>query len=195
MIKKKNIIVAMFVLTLFLVSALFYGNSVERIEYQAIAKTFRDADDLLAHNDLVIIAEATENSESTLLGDSTPDIWGYTLTEVKVLNVIKGALEGADLTVGEPYFTADPGLVLPKQLITYETYTPMKEGSRYLLFLKWHPGWECYAVNGFDQGKYNIDNTDREELAMVKSKHRHQLRREVLERYQPVVEEFIKDSN
>lgn len=44
-----------------------------------------------------------------------------------------------------------------------QNYTPLQEGSEYILFLAHSEGTNSYWVNSLSQGKFNVDKQDKVE--------------------------------
>ncbi len=140
-------------------------------------------------NDEKIIAVVTGHPvgkrNNILVGDRLPT--GYTLTDFQIDQVIKNSsgdeLEQKQLVVREPYFINEKGIEPGKIKVSYEHYSEMKNGSKYLLFLAWHKGSNTYAVHGLYQGKVNLDGTDIEEEKYIRNTNAQGIKEEALKKF------------
>lgn len=174
---KKKISVGLVVTLLFTLGIYVYAE--KPIEKEGIISAdhliFEDYKDALKYSDLVLEVTATDNSVNVI--EDNPDFeTGHTLTKVVVNRVIEqkperednySLEEGSTIDVMEPTYTitngAEPGVIR----LNYEDYTRIEADSKYILFLVWDENREAYWINSLEQGKFNIDNSDKRERSVA----------------------------
>ncbi|WP_332647708.1 hypothetical protein [Lysinibacillus sp. 54212] len=123
--------------------------------------------DRLANSDLVVVAQLADDPvsvETTLNGLSD----GYHLSKIKISKIIKGEIKGEInkkvIEIREPYFIREKGAMPGKEEVYYGDYTKMEKGKKYLLFLGWGEAWGQYGISSSQEGKFNLDGKDKNEL-------------------------------
>lgn len=116
----------------------------------------------------------------------------YTLSEIKVKKILKEdsrlqtKLNGDLLKVIEPLAIVDYGE--EKVKLMREGYTEMKKNSRYIIFLKKNTNGD-YSVINMSKGKFNLDDTDTEDILYVHGGHKDvddrkvKLKEQIIEKY------------
>ncbi|MDQ0196301.1 hypothetical protein [Paenibacillus wynnii] len=146
---------------------------------------FANADEAIRASDIAIEATVLDGVKNVVeYQDGYPS--GFTLRDIKVNKVLDGNKEvkKEQLAIAEPYYEVGNGVAPGTTVISYEEYTPLQPGSKYVLFLKWSDKIQAYWVNSLEQGKVNIDKKDIKELSNTKNDNQMQkLSESVLEKY------------
>lgn len=123
-------------------------------------------------SDLIVEVTATNNTKEKVAMIANNQIQDrYSVTQVKVDKIIKDPsntiLVNDSLPIIELFFTVDQGIKPGKEKLFGEEYTALVPGSKYVLFLNWSEKRNAYWIDAVNQGKINIDGTDKaeEELA------------------------------
>lgn len=167
-----------------------HTNNLDSIEAKANHIIFETVEELYNDSDLIVVGEVLEdkvnyaaeyNSDTIMLSD--PFV-GFTSTNIKINKVIKAdavrqeEYNKKNVNVLEPLFIRD------NTLFTYEDYTELVEGAKYILFLKYSEKHKAYWGNSIYQGKYNIDNKDIKEKGLeIQNQHYKDLKSEVKKKY------------
>lgn len=155
-----------------------------RIEVTGDHAVYEKLEDLEQDSTLIISATVIGNQKNVIYSDGAPEL-GYTKTEVMVQHVYKGdsTKQGTVYSVAEPYYSVNRSIEPGRDVIYYEGYTPLINGSRYILFINDSSGINW--IHALYQGKYNIDNTDMQEqkLWMNIDSIYSNLRNQVLAKY------------
>lgn len=133
-------------------------------------RSFDNIKDRVQNADLIVDVTMNGTPENILI-DENGFTSGYTATPIKINKVLKGndkISADAEIKIREPYYTVDNGLSPGKTVISYEDYTGMENGLRYILFLSYNESSQLYGVSSLHEGKYNLDNNDNKELLSIK---------------------------
>lgn len=127
------------------------------------------------------------NTASKQVGDGTGGD-AYTLTDVQIIQLIKdmGGLvkDGQTVTVIEPMYQIEDGLKPGKTYCAIDLYTALVHGAEYLLSLHWHDKKQAYEIHALHFGKINLDNRDREEIKLTKTRDDYSIfRKSVIGKY------------
>lgn len=125
----------------------------------------KDLTELEENSELIVKVKATDKANEyveTDPADGTP-IYGHTLTELEILDVISGdsAALSDVLTVYEPYYHYKV-FGVQNYLMTTENYKPLTPGNEYVLFLKKAPsvGENVYYIVSSQYGKFLYTETN-----------------------------------
>lgn len=128
-------------------------------------KIYDSVDDLMKDVSLVVEVTVTSHSKQIDLNNEYHD--SYTLTDVRIDKIIKDAgsktATGQHVTVIEPVFIVDNGVIPGKTLMSMDEYTKLVPGAKYLLFLNWSEQRNAYWIHALYQGKINLDGKDQNE--------------------------------
>lgn len=141
------------------------------------------------------VVEVTASADSKNVLNKRPEYTtGYTETTVKINRVFEnkndnvGAelLENTNITVLEPTYTISNGIMPGATQFNYEGYTKLVDKATYVLFLKWDKIRESYWIHALEQGKFNVDDKDKFEKALVNESSQYEiLKQDVLETLYP----------
>lgn len=142
-------------------------NSVRDVVIKSDYMGFSTAESLFSNAELVVIGSPVKDYDerevyvSRVATGALEDI--VTFTEIDVEKVLKGPeVDGIDLEVIEPMGVYQT--LTGKERIAFDGYTAMKKGSRYLIFLSKNTLGQ-YGVINMQFGKFNLDQTDPEDMA------------------------------
>ncbi|MEF2244211.1 hypothetical protein [Paenibacillus sp. IITD108] len=155
---------------------------------------FETYDDALKYSDIVLEVTATENFKN-IINKNSGYSTGYTASEVEINKVFEnrhkeqgGILlkEGEIIKILEPTYTVSNGIAPGVTRFNYEDYIKMEPQRKYVLFLKWDDKRKAYWVNSLEQGKFNVDNTDKRELLMSSGNTQYEkLKKDVMDHLYP----------
>lgn len=173
---KKNLVkltssIVIVLLILALGIMIYINQKTDYVSWEADYPIYYSPDDLEKNSDLIIIGSPQSIKNHVRKDERGIVEEGYTVTGFKIDSIVSENSNyeiPEQISVIEPYFDYEPSLrqklVLSagKQIITTENYQPMKENSKYLLFLYFVEDENVYVINGLYQGKYRIDNSNLE---------------------------------
>jgi hypothetical protein len=137
-------------------------------------------------SELVIEAIITTNSKE-IINKTGEFLEGFTFTDVKIDKVIKDESKqnnGTIVTVIEPVFTIDNGIVPGKTQMVMDDYRKMVPEAKYILFLNWSEEKHAYWIHALHQGKVNIDGKDAKEQLLASNNVMYQkLRNSVIDKH------------
>lgn len=171
------------------------SNSIQILEIPASHATFNSVEALENYADLIIVGRTTkalEEGQPIIRRDSAGYIKDfYTVTPFEIKKVLKGPKKSnTEIPVIQPAVTiAQPGQQNMTVMIT-EGFSLLKKNSSYLLYLKQvdEVAQEMYSVVAVNQGKFNLDKTDREEEAIAQEEQQYSsLKAKVLEKHKDLV--------
>lgn len=118
-------------------------------------------------SEFIVVIKVTDDAEEiTEFDEDGIPLHGYTLTGVKILEVISGESSsiGDVITIYEPYYYKFLGV--QKYLMTIEDYKPMTINNKYILFLRnaTNLGDNVYYLVGNQYGKYIANNVILSEI-------------------------------
>ncbi|MGG3284278.1 hypothetical protein [Paenibacillus solani] len=169
LLKKRSTIISLILAVVFAATCYYYFaiyNSVRDLYVSSDYIGYPTGKALFSNAELVVVGSPLKDIEDRELhlsrfpNGALEDI--ATFTEIDVEHVIKGPEEDAiNLKVYEPIgvYQTFKG----KERISFEGYTAMKKGSKYLIFLSKLYGQ--YSVINMQSGKFNLDGTDHEDMA------------------------------
>lgn len=169
------VVVCLALFSLLSLSIIFSNQNNEDIEESPISANYmvyNDIEELENAVDLVVKVKSTGNSkniepEAPKENDlKAPNSFGYTVTDVEVLEVIKNKQNNpisinSTLQIVEPTFISE--YESRKIRHSWEDYTSLENSKKYLLFLVWSDEKDAYEIHGLHQGKMNIDGKDTKE--------------------------------
>lgn len=168
--KKKNTIISLALAVILGAFCYYYFaiyNSVRDVVIKSDYMGFSTAESLFSNAELVVIGSPVKDYDerevyvSRVATGALEDI--VTFTEIDVEKVLKGPeVDGIDLEVIEPMGVYQT--LTGKERIAFDGYTAMKKGSRYLIFLSKNTLGQ-YGVINMQFGKFNLDQTDPEDMA------------------------------
>ncbi|MRX74370.1 hypothetical protein GJU40_19815 [Bacillus lacus] len=137
-------------------------------------KVYKDVNELVEDTELILLGSPTEDFSKRKhvevineLDNSTED--AYTLTNFKVDRVIKSPSSEVFNKNNIIEFVEPVGLMQDsnkiKVKVVLEEYSELKEGSKYIIFLKKN-AYGKYSLIFNNLGKYNIDNTDPTDMGL-----------------------------
>ncbi|WP_195575571.1 hypothetical protein [Paenibacillus sp. 1001270B_150601_E10] len=193
LLKKKSTIISIAIAFILAAAACYYFaiyNSVRVINTSSMYQGFSSAQSLYANAEMVVIGSPVKDFEDREIHTTklSTGLIGeiVTFTEIKIEKVLKGPEEDAvDLTVIEPVgvYQTFKG----REKITSDGYSEMKKGSTYLIFLGKNTFGQ-YSVINMQDGKFNFDGTDPEDL--TGSSIKKGLFTEIKERYSRDITNF-----
>ncbi|MDE7326832.1 MAG: hypothetical protein K2N63_11225 [Lachnospiraceae bacterium] len=161
---KKNIIIIASMLTCVatIIACILISNP-RRVTYNTVAAErivlAENFETLEEESDLIVRVRVLEGKENVLVeapGNQGGVLYGYTLTKLDVLDVLKGNPVSEPISITEEYYTTkDMGGTI---IWTQGNYLPAKEGGEYIFFLKaYEPGSKyegLYFPVDLERGKY-----------------------------------------
>ncbi len=171
------------------------GLPVTRIQGDIVIP--EDIEEMIARSDIIVIGKPTQSiteSKPIVRRDSEGYIIeAFSQTEFEVELAIKGTSSSDTLLIGQQaaivQYKNSPRTVLE----VFEDYQPLVQDAKYLLFL--NKGWGdslLYFPVGVYYGKLNIDGTDQAENQIERSPHFKSMRKDVMERFKPVIDEALR---
>ncbi len=162
--------------------------------------TYEDAEALESQADLVVVGKpfaSLEDSQPVSIRDEEGLVVDkQTITLVKVQKVFQGKIVEKEIKVIQPAALVQE----PNQnhfIICMGGYSPMMKDSKYLLFLQevdtvTFPHLAgVYSILSVNQGKFNFDNTDKQEIKMeAQDEQYRQLKTKVRNKYESLMNEF-----
>lgn len=144
-------------------------NSVKStvIDSHALYRIFDSEDKIFNEADAVIVGSTNQDfDERTHISTTFPSTGAiqdfYTITNVQVDKILKGNFQiNQSIQVGEPISYVQH--LTGKSKVTREGYGELRKASKYLLFLKKN-SQGLYFVMTAELGKYNVDNSDPDEV-------------------------------
>lgn len=160
--KKRIIIGVIACITVILAVGIAFRGS-KKIVYNTIeAERIVLADDFEALeevSDLIVRARVLPGKENILVKAPNSEdavLYGYTVTELEILEIFKGDSAGAALTITEEYYTIQD--ISGTVVWTQGNYLPAREGEEYVFFLKAYDQGSKYEGMYFpvdlENGKY-----------------------------------------
>ncbi|WP_426449621.1 hypothetical protein ACP26L_31870 [Paenibacillus sp. S-38] len=125
--------------------------------------TYDDIDQLSKDTSLIVEVNVTKNiieKQITTAGNYQET---YMQREVKINKVYKNEANktlNKVINIIEPFHYVDNGVIPGKTLVSAEKYEPLKENSKYVLFLNWSEERQAYWIHSVYYGKVNLDDTD-----------------------------------
>ncbi len=162
------------------------------VKYQPFYKSFNTIEEAIADAEIVLEVVPNGDREYVVWDQfGYPNANGYTVTNVHVQKIIKDSSSYGDMNlqesipITEPYYLYDNGIAPGKTMKTYANYTPLKNGGKYIILLKWDPRADLYGISSLHEGKYNLDHTDSEEDEVNSTSPNYlKLKREILNTFQ-----------
>ena len=152
---------------------------------------YENAEELESYADLIVVGKTNQDFEQgqsvvfkNPLSKRGLGISGfYTLTPFEVKKVLKGSIAQPQIPVAQAAALIDIPNQEQKKLLKIDGYTLLKKNSSYLLYLKQMREPGRYSIVSVNQGKFNIDKTDKEEEALSeKDKQYRDLKSQVLQK-------------
>ncbi|KMY49982.1 hypothetical protein [Peribacillus loiseleuriae] len=144
-------------------------DSIRTVDIEANYFVYETVDKLSQGADIILVASpiddfANREHRSTKFEDGAIQDF-YTLTNLNVEHIIKqpkGMNIGSQMQVNEPVSIITEA---DKQQtkVTVEEYREMKQGRRYIVFLK-NNGMGGYSVINMNNGKFNLDGGDAQDI-------------------------------
>ena len=158
---------------------------------------YNSAEELESYADLIVVGKTNEDFEqgqSVVFRNSLSrrglGISGfYTLTFFEVKKVLKGSITQPGILVSQSAVLLDTPNQGQKKLLKLDGYTLLKKDSSYLLYLKEMKEKGRYSIISVNQGKFNIDQTDKEEEALSdRDRQYRELKSQVLHKHKSQLE-------
>ena len=170
---KKKIIIGICAILL-LASVIYYNSNTNIKNIVADRKIIaNNVAELNNESDLIIKATVLPNKENILINDDNDGTvkFGYTVTRLKITQVLKGDISDETIKITEEYYTTRE--LSGKSIWTQGYYLPAKENKEYIFFLKKYADTSNYAGMYFpidlEKGKYkfikNLDTDSTENLS------------------------------
>ena len=154
---------------------------------------YATVDELDADAQIIITGSPTEDflnrkHVDTRYPDGTSQDF-HTLTSVQVDEIIKKPTD-LKLEVGQLFPVIEPVGIIGEEVkgggkkikINIEGYQEMKKDKKYIIFLKSN-GLGGFSVINMNEGKFNVDGTDPDDLGKEHTEKKEKLKKEVLSKY------------
>lgn len=170
--KSKVILISVSLLLFCLVTTYIIADNsyIKESHISADHMIYNNVDEIVKDTDLAVKVVTTEESKNVLYQkDGYPE--GYTLTQVKVLKVYNDNINrdiAKEINVIEPTYLVENGITPGQTRFSYEEYTPLVAGHEYILFLKWNEERNGYWIHSLEQGKVNLNGSDKKEISKVR---------------------------
>lgn len=196
--KNKTLLLVGIIIVVTLSVLLMVNNSsnIELYRYHANVLQYDNIEELQESVDLVLEVQVIGDSQNIDIPKKTKvnsyqvesPYAGYTTTKIMINRVLKEDPQQQSIKpektirIVEPMYQSE--IQGKKAIITFDDYSPLVKGNKYILFLTWQADKELYEIHALSQGKYNIAGTDASEQKLTKDNRGYQkLREQVLDKY------------
>jgi hypothetical protein len=160
-----------------------FSKTLKTVVVDANYVTYNSEEDLRNFADVVVIGTVSTDLKEDKVVTTKNDLGRlddfYTITPFKIQKLIKGDVTDKTIYINQPVaITKDTDNSDVK--VVLDGYSELKKNSKYVLYLK-KSSVGNYSIVSVTQGKFNLDDTDKEEKDKIaENKQVSQLKEKVL---------------